>query len=113
MSEDSFTHAQDAATEQLGEGITRQILGFGAALMTCRFTFAAGATGALHRHPHSQTSYCESGRFRYRVGETEREIGPGDCVTIAPGLEHGLVCLEAGVIIDSFSPMRADFLGGA
>ena len=106
-----FKLASDVAIDDLGEGVTRQIMGHAPDLMTCRLTFATGAVGALHSHPHSQTSYCESGRFCYRVADIEREIGPGDCVTIAPHREHGIVCLEAGVIIDSFSPMRADFLG--
>jgi quercetin dioxygenase-like cupin family protein len=112
MTIQAFKLARTVPVEQLEEGITRQILGFGEGLMTCRLTFAAGAVGALHSHPHSQTSYCESGHFLYRVGDSEAEIGPGDCVYVAPHLTHGIRCLEAGVIIDSFSPMRADFLGG-
>lgn len=110
MNSQTYIFASTVVTEQLEDGITRQILGFGDDLMTCRLTFAAGAIGAVHSHPHSQTSYCEAGRFLYRVADTEKEIGPGDCVYIAPHLQHGLVCLEAGVIIDSFSPKRADFL---
>lgn len=110
MNGQAFNFASAVVIEQLGAGITRQIFGFGDDLMTCRLTFAAGAVGAVHSHPHSQTSYCETGRFLYRVDDTELEIGPGDCVYIAPHRQHGIVCLEAGVIIDSFSPKRADFL---
>ena len=108
-----FHLASEVITEDLGGGITRQMLGHGAELMTCRLTFPEGAVGALHSHPHSQTSYCEAGRFLYRVADAEREIRPGDCVYIAPHLEHGILCIEAGAIIDSFSPMRADFLGNS
>jgi len=113
VSRDIYKRADRVTIEDLGDGVTRQILGYGADLMTCRLTFAAGTVGAVHSHPHSQTSYCESGRFRYRVDDRDEEIGPGDCVYIAPHRQHGLVCLEAGVIIDSFSPLRADFLGEA
>lgn len=111
MTPDTYKLAREVVIEDLGDGITRQILGYGPDLMTCRLTFPRGAVGAIHSHPHSQTSYCEAGRFLYRVDSAEREIGPGDCVYIAPHQEHGLVCLEEGVIIDSFSPARADFLG--
>ena len=110
MNIQAYGFASAVVIEQLEDGITRQILGFGDDLMTCRLTFDAGAIGAVHSHPHSQTSYCEAGRFLYRVADIEKEIGPGDCVYIAPNLQHGLVCIEAGVIIDSFSPKRADFL---
>ena len=34
----------------------------------------------------------------------------GDGYFVAPNLPHGCVCLEAGVLIDTFSPMREDFL---
>jgi quercetin dioxygenase-like cupin family protein len=34
----------------------------------------------------------------------------GDGYYVAPDELHGCVCLEAGILIDTFSPMRADFL---
>ena len=34
----------------------------------------------------------------------------GDGYYVAPSLPHGFVCLEAGVLIDTFTPMREDFL---
>jgi len=35
---------------------------------------------------------------------------PGSTYIIPPNLLHGCVCLEAGVLIDMFSPMREDFI---
>jgi len=29
---------------------------------------------------------------------------------VPPHVVHGVVCLEAGMLIDSFNPARADFL---
>ena len=37
----------------------------------------------------------------------------GDSFYVHPNLEHGAVCRSAGVLIDVFSPMREDFLGGS
>ena len=34
----------------------------------------------------------------------------GDGFYAEPDVPHGVVCLEAGVLIDAFSPVRADFL---
>jgi quercetin dioxygenase-like cupin family protein len=34
----------------------------------------------------------------------------GDCVYIPPDVDHGAVCVEAGVLLDMFSPIREDFL---
>jgi quercetin dioxygenase-like cupin family protein len=107
----AFIYGDDVAIEQLDPGISRRILGFGEGIMTCRLWFETGATGSVHSHPHSQTTYVESGRFRFEVDGLSQDLGPGDCVYIAPNLVHGTICLEAGTLIDNFSPMRADFLG--
>lgn len=113
MNRPAFVHAMDAVVEQLDPGITRQILGYGEGIMTCRIGFESGAVGSVHSHTHSQTTYIESRRFRFEVDGVLQELGPGDCVYIAPNLIHGSTCIEAGVLIDNFSPMRSDFLGEA
>ena len=94
-----------------GENVTRQVLSDHKDLMVVVFRFGAtGAIGALHDHPHVQSTYVESGRFRFTLGEQEREVGPGDSFVIPSGQTHGCVCLEPGVLIDSFTPRRDDFL---
>ena len=35
----------------------------------------------------------------------------GDAFYIPPNVLHGAVCMEPGVLIDIFSPMREDFIG--
>ncbi|MCQ0970229.1 cupin domain-containing protein [Paracoccus sp. TK19116] len=79
-------------------------------LMVVRFAFQSGDEGALHSHPHVQSTYVQSGRYRFTVDGEPREIGPGDAFVIPSGAEHGCLCLEAGVLIDSFTPRRDDFL---
>jgi len=39
----------------------------------------------------------------------KKVLKAGDVFYVAPNLIHGAVCLEAGVLIDVFSPMREDF----
>ncbi len=39
-------------------------------------------------------------------------LGGGDRVYIEPNLLHSAVCLEEGILIDTFSPVREDFLSG-
>ncbi|MXO67372.1 cupin domain-containing protein [Altererythrobacter marinus] len=107
----AFTPAAEAAIEQVDPGIRRQILGHGPDLMVCRVWFEQGAIGQVHSHPHSQSSYVESGRFRVTIDGEERELEAGDGFYVAPFLDHGAVCLEAGCLLDTFNPARADFLG--
>ncbi|MBV2361562.1 cupin domain-containing protein [Thalassococcus sp. CAU 1522] len=94
-----------------GENVTRQVLSDHPELMVVAFRFGArGATGDPHSHPHVQSTYVESGRFRFTLGEEEREVGPGDSFVIPSGLTHGCVCLEPGTLVDCFTPRRDDFL---
>jgi quercetin dioxygenase-like cupin family protein len=94
-----------------GPDVTRQVLADSHALMVVAFRFTAtGAKGALHSHPHVQSTYCASGRFRFTLGDQVFDIAPGDAFVIPSGIVHGCVCLEPGELIDSFTPRRDDFL---
>ena len=106
-----FVVAKETRKEDLGEGISRQILGFGPDLMIVRVWFEKGAVGQVHAHRHSQSSYVESGKFEVFLDGEKRVLEAGDGFYIEPHLDHGAVCLEAGVLIDTFSPAREDFLG--
>ena len=105
-----FISAKRTAVEDLGDGIRRQILGYDRNLMAVRVWFEKGAVGTQHKHHHSQTSYVESGRFLVTIEGEEAELGPGDGFFVAPQEMHGAICLDEGVLLDMFSPMRADFL---
>ena len=106
----AFVRSADVPIEQVDPGIRRQMLGYGSDLMICRVWFEKGAVGQIHDHPHSQSSYVESGRFLVTIDDTECELSAGDSFYVAPHLDHGAVCLEAGVLLDTFSPAREDFL---
>lgn len=94
-----------------GEDVTRQVLADATDLMVAAFRFAkAGATGALHRHPHVQATYVASGWFRFTIHDTMTKVGSGDSFIIHSGALHGVVCLAPGTLIDSFTPRRDDFL---
>lgn len=107
---DAFVQSQDVEIQDLGGGIKRQILGHDASLMVVRVWFEEGSIGYLHKHPHTQVSYVESGEFEVQVDGRKEVLKAGDSFYIAPHLEHGAVCKKAGVLLDTFSPCREDFL---
>jgi quercetin dioxygenase-like cupin family protein len=90
-------------------GVTRQILADHEDLMVVSFRFETGAEGKLHQHPHVQSTFVKSGRFRFTVGDEDMELSPGDSVVIPSNTVHGCLCREAGELIDNFTPRRADF----
>ncbi len=94
-----------------GPHSSRQVLADCPELMTVAFRFdAEGAVGALHHHPHVQSTYVVAGRFRFSVGDRSFDVGPGDAFVVPSGAVHGCVCLEPGLLIDGFTPRRDDFL---
>ncbi|GHV49276.1 cupin [Bacteroidia bacterium] len=96
--------------EPAGEGVERQVMGYDGQLMLVKVRFKQGAVGTLHSHPHSQASYVASGTFELLIGAEKKVLQTGDGYYVEPGLLHGCVCLEPGVLIDAFSPVREDFL---
>ena len=107
---EAFIFSKDVPSEVVGEGLTRQLLGYGESLMVARVTFEQGAEGYVHAHPHSQVSYVESGEFDVYIDGVQKRLGPGDSFYVQPDLDHGAVCRKAGVLLDVFSPSREDFL---
>ena len=96
--------------EPAGEGVQRQVMAYDGQIMLVKVKFEKGAVGAPHTHYHSQASYIVSGKFELTIGDEKRVLEAGDGYYVEPDMLHGAVCLEAGVLIDCFTPMRADFL---
>lgn len=92
------------------EGVTRQVLSDSAEMMTVIFRFEKDAQGALHNHPHVQSTYVNSGQFLFHIDGKDFELNQGDSLIIPGNAVHGCQCLEAGELIDTFSPRRDDFL---
>ena len=99
--------------EQLGPGLSRQILGWDMQVMMVKVKFEKGAIGSLHSHFHTQTTFCHSGKFEFTIDGEKHVIEAGDGLYIKPNLLHSAVCLEPGVVLDVFSPVREDFLDGS
>ena len=95
---------------QADAGVLRQVLADSPELMVVSFRFEREAAGKLHNHPHVQSTYVKAGRFRFEIDGRAFEVGPGDSFVIPSGAMHGCVCLEAGELIDCFTPRRDDFL---
>lgn len=94
------------------DGIDRQILGYDPTVLMARAVFAKGSVGTNHSHPHSQVTYVESGQFEVNIDGESQVLGAGDAFYVAPNADHGAVCLQAGALIDVFSPIREDFFDG-
>jgi quercetin dioxygenase-like cupin family protein len=105
-----FLYADFMPWIDLGSGLRRQIMGYNEGIMMVKVEFKADAIGALHHHPHSQTTYVVSGIYELTLGKETRIIKPGDGFFVEPNMEHGVICIEEGILVDAFNPVREDFL---
>ena len=112
-SSELFCIADSMDWENLGGGVSRKFLGWDNQIMMVKVKFEKGAVGAPHQHFHTQSTYCAKGKFEFTIGDKKQIVNAGDGVYIPPNLLHGAICLEEGILIDVFSPVREDFLDGS
>ncbi|NDJ58878.1 cupin domain-containing protein [Enterobacteriaceae bacterium 4M9] len=105
-----FVFNHDILRQDLGNGISRKVLAYSDNIMAVEVHFEKGAIGAMHSHPHEQLTYVLSGSFEFTIGDETRVVSTGDTLYKQPDIEHGCICLEAGVLLDTFTPMRKDFV---
>lgn len=106
----NFIFADETEWQDAGGGVVRQILGYNDNIMMVKVSFVKGQEGSLHTHPHSQVTYVASGAFEFTVGGVTKIVRAGDALYKQPGIEHGCVCIEDGILIDCFNPMRDTFI---
>lgn len=105
-----FVFHDKTKLEDLGNGVSRRILAHDGKMMAVEVNFAVGAVGAMHSHPHEQLTYVLSGEFEFTIGEEKHIVRGGDTLYKKPDIMHGCVCLKEGVLLDTFTPVREDFL---
>jgi quercetin dioxygenase-like cupin family protein len=106
----NYFPGDELVLEDLGDGVKRKITAYHENLMCVEVHFEKGAVGALHSHPHEQITYIISGEFEFSIGGVKKILKAGDSTFKQPGIEHGAVCLKAGMLLDIFTPCREDFL---
>ena len=105
-----FIFHKETTLEDLGNGVTRRILAHDGKMMAVEVNFEQGAVGPMHNHPHEQLTYVLSGEFEFTIGDEKRIVSAGDTLNKKPEIMHGCVCLKAGTRLDTFTPVRPDFL---
>lgn len=108
--EATVVYNHDVPLSDLGGGVSRKVLAYNDQLMIVEVRFEKGGIGSTHTHPHLQSTYVQSGRFRFTIDGKDVEVAQGDTIAFPSDIPHGTVCLEAGVLLDIFHPMRKDFL---
>ena len=109
------TLKQDPAKRtKVREGLYRSLI-HGKDLMTVVIDFTDGPWDEPeppHNHPHEQSSYVAEGEILFFCeGEHEQHLKPGDMFFVPAGKMHTVQLLTEKVrLVDSFNPLREDFL---
>lgn len=114
-----ITRAHDAKPCSF-QGVSFDRLATDERVMVTKMHFEASNDVPFHEHPQAQAGYVVSGRYRLRTrgadsagvpgGDVDAELEPGDSYVIPGGVEHAITVIEAGEVIDVFTPAREEFL---
>lgn len=103
----------EVTPEVIAQGRTRYLAHL-SNLMMVVIDFREGPSPKLdppHSHPHEQISYVVSGEINLLLGKEVTHLSSGDIFTVPPNIPHAIQLLtESARLIDSFSPIREDFL---
>jgi quercetin dioxygenase-like cupin family protein len=107
-------HYRDAPVQHPAEGIERRLVHLDK-LLTAVLDFTNGPQSEpdpMHSHPHEQTSYIAEGEILFFLeDETPEHLRPGDMFYVPSGKRHCIQLLsKTARLVDSFSPVREDFL---
>ena len=106
----NWVFGKDVKGTEASPGVERRVLAYCDELMCVENVFQKGSIGAMHHHPHTQITYVASGRFRFTIGDQTHEVVAGDPLLKQNGIPHGCECIEDGILVDFFTPMREDFV---
>ena len=100
--------------KKIREGVQRKII-LTDDLMTVLIDFSNGPwehPDPPHSHPHQQTSFIAEGEIIfYCEDESEQHLKAGDMFAVPSGKKHTIQLLSKKArLIDSFYPVREDFL---
>lgn len=95
----------------LDEKVSRKVLLHHDSMMLVEFRFQKGGIGQPHSHEeHEQIGYIAKGKFEVIVGDEKMILSVGDSYYAGKNEIHGVVALEEGILVDTFTPIRKDFL---
>lgn len=110
MTVKNYFPGSENALFDVGGGLRRKVGAYNDNLMCVEVHFDTGTVAALHSHAHEQITYVISGKFEFVVGDQTYIVSAGDSLYKQPHILHGATCIEAGTLLDMFTPHRADFI---
>jgi len=105
------TNLKDHKPVEMLPGIFRTTLTYNEQMMLCHFIMKKGATIPLHNHKAVQNGYVIKGKVRFFTKENDSIIVEAGSSYVFDSEEyHGSEVLEDSELIESFTPMRPEYI---
>ena len=98
------------ALKRVFKGVSLDSLAVGEKSMVTKMNYIEGNFADMHSHPQEQSGYIISGRYLMTVEDKESVLTSGDTYAIPGNVPHSFKVLEAGEVVDVFTPHRKDYL---
>jgi len=92
------------------KGVNLDSLAVGEKSMVTKMNYIVGNYATEHTHPHEQCGYVISGKYLMTVEKNEFILEAGDSYAVPGNVPHSFKVLEAGEVVDVFTPYREDYL---
>jgi quercetin dioxygenase-like cupin family protein len=113
MADPGLTHTrwEDVRAEQITPAIKRRYMSTDR-LTIAHFELAKGGVVPKHSHENDQITCVLSGVLRFVWPGGVFDVGAGETARIPSNVEHEVHVLEDALVIDVFTPIRADWING-
>lgn len=101
---------KENAKQRNFKGVDLDSLAVGEKSMVTKMNYIVGNYAAEHTHPQEQCGYVISGKYLMTIEENEFILETGDSYAVPGNTVHSFKVLEAGEVIDVFTPHREDYL---
>lgn len=91
-------------------GVDFVVLAIGEKSMVTKMLYKTTDNVPKHSHPNEQNGYVVSGKYRLKFNDFDEILQVGDSYSIPANIEHSIEIIEAGEIVDVFTPIREDYL---
>lgn len=105
-----FIEHESIPWEVVSDKVKRKIMVYDENVMMVCVAFQKGGIGEVHSHHHMQMTYIDSGKFEVEIDNKKQILKRGDTFYIPTNSPHGVRCIEDGILVDIFHPVRKDFL---
>lgn len=101
---------KEDAKKRTFKGVHLDSLAVGEKSMVTKMNYVVGNYATEHTHPHEQCGYVISGKYIMTVEKSEFILEAGDSYAVPGNVPHSFKVLEAGEVVDVFTPHRKDYL---